>query len=137
MVHFHINRHRGAHNYWLKIPESPSGPNGLINLVHYDDAAEAVLSAFEEAEAVSQEIFLIADGQALTRAEICKATVELCPVFRGGSAPNFAGDSSLMDGKRYNVAKAQSRLHWSPKFAHFSSFMGGDYAQEMKVPLLQ
>ena len=40
---------RGAHNFWLsgKISESKSSPNGLINLIHYDDAAEAVMSAFK------------------------------------------------------------------------------------------
>ena len=40
---------RGAHNNWLsgKINESKSSPNGLINLIHYDDAAEAVMSAFK------------------------------------------------------------------------------------------
>jgi len=33
---------RGAHNFWLsdKVLESPSSPNGLINLIHYDDAAQ-------------------------------------------------------------------------------------------------
>ena len=41
---------RGAHNFWLsgKIQESSSAPNGLINLIHYDDAAEVVMSAFKE-----------------------------------------------------------------------------------------
>ena len=35
-------RNRGAHNFWLsgKVLESPSSPNGLINLIHYDDAAQ-------------------------------------------------------------------------------------------------
>ena len=37
-----IFRNRGAHNFWLsdKVLESPSSPNGLINLIHYDDAAQ-------------------------------------------------------------------------------------------------
>ena len=41
---------RGAHNFWLsgKIQESSSAPNGLINFIHYDDAAEVVMSAFKE-----------------------------------------------------------------------------------------
>ena len=41
---------RGAANDWLsgKIQESSSAPNGLINLIHYDDAAEVVMSAFKE-----------------------------------------------------------------------------------------
>ena len=41
---------RGGANDWLsgKIQESPSAPNGLINFIHYDDAAEVVMSAFKE-----------------------------------------------------------------------------------------
>ena len=52
-------RNRGAHNFWLsgKVRESPSSPNGLINLIHYDDAAKAVVLAFEDG-VNSQEVFL-------------------------------------------------------------------------------
>ena len=41
---------RGAANDWLsgKIQESSSAPNGLINFIHYDDAAEVLMSAFKE-----------------------------------------------------------------------------------------
>ena len=41
--------------------------------------------------------------------------------------------SVLIDGKRYNVAKVRSRLKWTPKFTHFSSFMAEDYVIEGKV----
>ena len=46
----------GAHHIWLsgKIKESASNPDGLINLVHYDDAARAVVSAFKGAAAEPQ-----------------------------------------------------------------------------------
>ena len=51
--------------------ESASAPNGLINLVHYDDAASAVLAAFEAAEDLRQEVFLVSDGAPLRLKEIC------------------------------------------------------------------
>ena len=40
---------RGALNNWLsrKTSESNSSPNGLINLIHYDDAAEAIVTALK------------------------------------------------------------------------------------------
>ena len=65
-------RDRGAHNFWLtKVRESASAPNGLINLLHYDDAASAVVAAFEAAEDLRQEVFLVSDGAPLRLKELC------------------------------------------------------------------
>ena len=118
--------------------ESASAPNGLINLVHYDDAAEACVAAFSTEETMrKQEVFLVSDGQPLSRLEICKAAQQH-QLYAGQPLPNFKGAADLMDGKRYNVAKARSSLHrWTPNFAHFSYFMQNDYVKEMKVPLLE
>jgi len=129
---------RGAHNFWLsKVRESASAPNGLINLVHYDDAAEACVAAFSTEETMrKQEVFLVSDGQPLSRLEICKAAQQH-QLYAGQPLPNFKGAADLMDGKRYNVAKARSGLQqWTPKFSDFSSFMAKDYVHQMKVPLL-
>ena len=40
---------RGAHNNWLsgETSKSNSSPNGLINLIHYDDAAKAIITALK------------------------------------------------------------------------------------------
>ena len=35
--------YRGAHNYWIGKDSVPSSPDGLINLLHYEDAAGAVI----------------------------------------------------------------------------------------------
>ena len=117
--------------------ESASAPNGLINLVHYDDAAEACVAAFSTEETMrKQEVFLVSDGQPLSRLEICKAAQQH-QLYAGQPLPNFKGAADLMDGKRYNVAKARSGLQqWTPKFSDFSSFMAKDYVHQMKVPLL-
>ena len=118
--------------------ESASAPNGLINLVHYDDAAQACVAAFSTEETMrKQEVFLVSDGQPLSRLEICKAAQQH-QLYAGQPLPNFKGAADLMDGKRYNVAKARSSqlLGWTPNFAHFSCFMEKDYVKEMKVPLL-
>jgi len=39
----------GAHNYWCGggAKEFPSKPEGLINLIHYEDAAEAVIACLD------------------------------------------------------------------------------------------
>jgi len=140
---------RGAHNFWLsgKIKESTSNPNGLINLIHYDDAAEVIMCAFDEAatklEGIKQEVFLVADGQPTSRIDICKAAKKN-NVYNQASIPNFTGGvpnegedvSSQIDGKRYNVNKVQTKLQWTPKFSSFSKFMSTDFANEMSVPLM-
>jgi len=126
---------RGAHNFWLsgKIQESSSAPNGLINLIHYDDAAEVVMSAFEEG--IKQELFVVADGNPISRLEICNAALKN-KIYSGASIPNFTGDPDLIDGKKYNIEKVHSKLQWSPNFPSFSAFMATDYINEMSVPLL-
>lgn len=91
------------------------------------------MSAFKRG--AKQEVLLVADGHALSRLEICNAGL-LNKLYSAASIPNFAGEAGLIDGKRYNVAKVRSRLQWTPKFTHFSSFMAEDYVKEMKVPLL-
>ena len=130
-------RKRGAHNFWLSgsCTESPSGPNGLINLIHYDDAAEAVLLAFTAVNSQKQKMFLLSDGQPLSRQQICEAALKN-PLYEGCKAPQFKGREDVMDGKRYSVAKARSELLWKPKFSDFSSFMEEAFHYEMKVPLL-
>ena len=78
----------------------------------------------------------MSDGQPLSRLEICKAA-QKHQLYAGQALPNFKGAADLMDGKRYNVAKARSGLQqWTPKFSDFSSFMAKDYVHQMKVPLL-
>ena len=137
LLFFYSIRDRGAHNFWLsgKVRESASAPNGLINLLHYDDAAAACVAAFDTAER-KQEVFLVSDGRPLSRLEICKAAQQH-QLYAGQASPNFKGAADLMDGKRYNVAKARSGLQqWTIKFSDFSSFMAKDYVHQMKVPLL-
>ena len=76
----------------------------------------------------------MADGQPISRQEICNAAVQN-KVYNGASIPNFVG-GEIVDGKRYDNSKIKSRLQWTPKFATFSSFMAEDYTKEMTVPLL-
>ena len=87
----------------------------------------------EALDKVKQEIYLVADGHPLSKIEICNAALKN-EFYAGSSVTNFTGDK--IDGKRYNIAKIQSRLQWTPKFV-FSSFMADENAKEISVPLLQ
>ena len=78
---------------------------------------------------------MVADGSPISRLEICNAALEN-KIYSAASIPNFTGDPSLIDGKKYNIAKVRSKLQWSPNFPNFSAFMATDYVNEMSVPLL-
>lgn len=69
---------RGAHNFWLTSGKDVSGrEDGVINLLHYDDAAGAALAAIlAGATVVSGKTFLISDGNPLTRRQICEHTLK-------------------------------------------------------------
>lgn len=80
---------RGPHSYWMTLKTIDSPADGLINMVHYEDAAKAVvLAALYNAGKVSsaldainpdktfQPIFLVSDDKPLTRKEICEATLQ-------------------------------------------------------------
>ena len=130
---YHLRR--GAHNYWVCSGKSPfaSSPDGLINLIHYDDAAEAVLCALKEkpcgGEGKKRQLYLVTDGVPISRKEIWyKKTIDLLharpgkqvhaflrsaaarrnPSFSSFSEPEFQG--SGLDGKRYIVSRAKEEL---------------------------
>eukprot|EP00913_Durusdinium_trenchii_P029950 g28066.t1 len=77
---------RGPHSYWLKVGVVKGAPAGLINLVHYDDAASAVVKALQ---AKIREVFVVADGQPLSRREICEAAVASKRYGEKATMPRF------------------------------------------------
>ena len=114
----------GAHNYWCGggAKEFPSKPDGLINLVHYEDAAEAVIACLEaEAGCVRGEVFLVADGAPMSRQNIAAAAA-LHPRYRESEGVRFTGGQGV-DGKKYNCQKIRTKLGWKPKHESYAGFM--------------
>ena len=132
---------RGAHNYWLsgKISESPSNPNGLINLIHYDDAARVVLKTLlKDSDCKPNstgKLFLAGDGVPISRENICQAALK-CPEYKDQAVLKllkFTGDKNIIDGKRYNISFLQTYLDWKPVFTSFKDFMEKHYNDELDV----
>ena len=113
----------GAHNYWCGggAKEFPSKPDGLINLVHYEDAAEAVIACLEAPGSVRGEVFLVADGAPVSRQNIAAAAA-LHPRYRESEGVRFTGGQGV-DGKKYNCQKIRTRLGWKPKHESYAGFM--------------
>jgi len=120
----------GPHAYWLKVGVVKGRPDGLINFVHYDDAAAAAALALR-AEGQQGKVFVVADGVPVTRAEICESAVKARP-FVGSAAPVFEappeGEYTLGgagSGKVLDARRAREALRWTPRHASFPEFMAG------------
>lgn len=117
---------RGPHNYWITSEKGiPSSPDGIINMLHYDDAASACLAALKAGPTVCKgKCFLISDGHPSTRNEICQSALK-ASAYKGYGMPKFTGgDDQPVDlGKVYNGSASNAALKWSPKNKSFEQFM--------------
>ena len=110
---------RGAHNYWLTQEEIAQRPDGLINQVHYRDAANSAVAALLRGSAGS--VYLAADDAPLTREQIC---VEACraPRFAGRMVPTFTGSDGGV-GKIIDSSSTRAAIGWQPKYKTFGAFI--------------
>ena len=119
---------RGAHNYWLeKCSESgiQGREDGIVNLLHYDDAASAVLAALKVGHDVnSKQTYLISDGHPTTRRGICESALKHERYKKYTKVPPFLGkkQDGLL-GKVYDGSKSNQELHWRPVYSSFDEFM--------------
>jgi hypothetical protein len=146
---------RGAHNYWLEkfgTGTTNAGGDGggsvqgrgdgIVNLLHYDDAASATLAALIAGPDVnSGKIFLISDGNPSTRRGICESALKH-PRYGKFHMPTFASDDDDDDGegtrkdegvvggrsnnargKVYDGRWSNQALRWTPTYVSFDKFM--------------
>jgi len=111
----------GAHNFYSKGGEFNSKPDGKINLVHYEDAGEAVLSCLNSPAKVNGQVFLVSDGVPISRRDIL-AAVRGSKLYSDMPDVSFTGGEGV-DGKLYDSTKIRTTLQWKPKHASFDQFM--------------
>ncbi|EJK71155.1 hypothetical protein THAOC_07431 [Thalassiosira oceanica] len=115
---------RGAHNFWLeKCPDGVKGrEDGIVNLLHYDDAAGAALAALKVGpEVTSKQTFLISDGNPTTRRGICESALKT-KRYSEYTCPPFLGTKEDLLGKVYDGTRSDEALKWRPKYASFDDF---------------
>ncbi|KAJ1625467.1 hypothetical protein T492DRAFT_1039451 [Pavlovales sp. CCMP2436] len=110
---------RGAHNFWLSQEKVDQWGGGLINLLHYEDAASGSLAALKAK--LGPRVLLLGDDVPLTRSQIVDAALK-SSLYAGMKAPIFTKDSGAM-GKRYDTALTRSLIDWEPKYPDFDAFM--------------
>ncbi|KAL7562966.1 hypothetical protein ACA910_018605 [Epithemia clementina (nom. ined.)] len=119
------NLQRGAHNFWLTSGKVIAGsPDGLINQVHYDDAAGACLAALKAGpEKCNGKVFLVSDSHPMTRQQICESSLQAA-VYRGTSLPQFSSPATgKPTGKTYDCSTTYEQLNWKPMYESFDDFM--------------
>jgi nucleoside-diphosphate-sugar epimerase len=113
--------------YWLNEGHVKGSADGLINLIHYDDAATIVMATLKAGggrEGVGERgmrVFLGAAGPALSRKEICSAALNH-PLFRTFDMPTFDEDAGGSI-KTYDNSASCVALDWKPRWASFQEFM--------------
>jgi len=117
---------RGAHNYWLeKCQESgiQGREDGIVNLLHYDDAASACLAALSVgSEVTSEQTYLISDGHPTTRRGICESALKH-EKYASFDLPKFLGGVEGPRGKVYDGSMSDEALQWKPVYRSFDDFM--------------
>mmetsp|Transcript_8999 Transcript_8999/g.13049 ORF Transcript_8999/g.13049 Transcript_8999/m.13049 type:complete len:357 (-) Transcript_8999:293-1363(-) len=118
---------RGAHNYWLTSGKDVQGrPDGIVNLLHYDDAAGACLSALSSssssADQLYSQVFLISDGNPTTRYGICESAKKHVN-YKEYDMPSFTSEGEGSLGKVYDGSWSNDVLHWTPRYESFDQFM--------------
>ena len=118
---------RGAHSFWLNSGKDISGrEDGIINLLHYDDAAGAALAALMvEPSVVQGNVFLISDGNPLTRRQICESALKASK-YKEKTIPKFLGGPTDPIGKVYDGSASNKALKWDPRYGSFDSFMSSN-----------
>jgi hypothetical protein len=49
-IHFKLGQNRGPHTFWLKNGTVDSNADGLVNMLHYEDAGSAAIAALLRGE---------------------------------------------------------------------------------------
>jgi len=93
-------------------------PQRILNLIHRDDAATALLAILEAEDSVDGGIFNACDGQHATRGEIANWVADRV----GVQAPEFIGASEDHGpNRRVENSKIKKVFGWVPQFADFQS----------------
>ena len=118
------NIDRGAHNFWITSGKDVSGrADGIINQLHYDDAAGSVMAALVAGYSViNGNNYLISDGNPMTREEVCQSALKASK-YKDRSMPKFLGTDADPKGKVYDGSASNKALKWDPRYASFDAFM--------------
>ena len=112
---------RGAHTYFMRMPEVPSRGDGYLNLLHYADAASAAVAALRAGAAAHGATFVACDGVPTTREAMMRAALAT-GLFPDGAMPRWTGASDAPRGRRMDCPATRAALNWAPRYKSFEAF---------------
>lgn len=148
---------RGPHTYWLRKGAEgemiDAAADGIINMLHYEDAAMATVSAaltqpkytggrFDSNNHMllegDGEVYVAVDDEPITREEICRSALA-SGLFPAAKMPTFSSDVGPV-GKIVDSSATRDMIEWSPMRPSFRVFMrrlGGEEVEENDKSLIQ
>lgn len=124
---------RGPHTFWLKRGSVEADPDGLVNMLHYEDAASVCLAAIRSS--LRGQVYLASDDRPMSRQQICEAAL-VSGRFPDATMPTFVPQNSGR-AKQTDCSWTRDTLNWAPKYASLPTFMyslaGKKYELEEKV----
>lgn len=116
---------RGAHSYWLKTGVVKAPAEGTLNLIHYADAAHAVVLAIlakrDNVYSWPKRTLLAAARKYVTRKQCCEVALRH-PIFSEMPMPEFPS-TEQPTSRSYDNEWTRTVLGWSPKWESFEQFI--------------
>jgi nucleoside-diphosphate-sugar epimerase len=126
---------RGPHRAYLRTRTSARRPDGLISLIHYDDAASLCVQALIRGHAGA--IYLGCDDHPITRQELVQAVVR-SQRYQATTGPpqacRFTGSEGPY-GRRCDNAWTRRALSWEPTYRRFLDWIDDVEAPEHSTDL--
>jgi len=128
---------RGAHSYFLRIQSVPRDGRSVINLIHYEDAADLCVKVLDynreerdrgaaSATSASRDaasVFIGTDGHPVSLQEMMDATLSSGRYTGTCTFTAPVGGDGDGEGKRVDNAATRERLGWTPRHKSFQAFM--------------
>jgi nucleoside-diphosphate-sugar epimerase len=120
------DRDRGPHRVYLRTATSQRRPDGLISLIHYDDAASLCVAVLDRGR--SGAIYLGCDDHPITRWELVEAAAR-SRRYRTLTDPtqvcSFTGSDGPL-GRRCDSSWTRQQLGWKPTYPGFLDWLDGN-----------
>jgi nucleoside-diphosphate-sugar epimerase len=89
----------------------PSRADGVLNLLHYSDAAAAAVAALRAGATARGAAYIACHGVPVTHEPMMRAALAT-GLFPDGAMPRFRGDAAAPRGRRMRCAAMHAALGW-------------------------
>lgn len=113
---------RGPHAAWLRRGTCAGCEDGILNMLHYDDAASIAVATLSLGQ--GDDTYIAVDGTPITRLEICESALQH---FRFDHFPLPPFGNDMKSVKVIDCSWTKNKLAWQPKWKSFVEFMQLDH----------